>query len=87
MFFLSAREGQKLKTFSGTSRAGKHTLKIEIEYGSALDMAMDIENLEQVAEAQKPEPKTHRTSARPVGKTKQISRIKRLELPAPGDET
>lgn len=54
MFMLSERLGGKLKTFCGTSRAGKHTLKIEVEYDTASNMAYDVDGLQQLMEAQKP---------------------------------
>ncbi len=84
MFFLSAREGQKLKAYSGTSRAGKHVLKIEVEYSRAMDMAMDVESLDAIAEAQKTAAKPSRASAQRTPKPKQITQAPRLALPAPG---
>lgn len=84
MFFLSDREGQKLKAYSGTSRAGKHLLKIEVEYSRAMDMAMDVENLDAIAEAQKAAAKPRRASAKTARKPKQIEHAERLALPAPG---
>lgn len=86
MFFLSEDSGGKLKTFSGTSRAGKHVLKVEVEYGSAYDMAFALEGLEKVAEAQKPKrkPAVPRGKKAPA-KPRQITNQKPLALPAPGE--
>ncbi|SDG18191.1 hypothetical protein [Sulfitobacter delicatus] len=85
MFFLSDREGQKLKTYSGTSRAGKHILKIEVEYSRALDMAMDVESLDAIATAQKEAAKASRARPKSTAKPKQIEKAPRLALPAPGE--
>lgn len=85
MFFLSDREGQKLKTYSGTSRAGKHILKIEVEYSRAYDMAMDVESLETIACAQKEAAKVSRARPKTVAKPKQIEQAPRLALPASGE--
>ncbi len=60
MFLLtddeSTRPGKKLRAFSGSSRAGKHILKIEVEYSSASDMGYDLDQLQTITDA-----KTNRT--------------------------
>lgn len=85
MFFLSDREGQKLKTHSGTSRAGKHILKIEVQYTRAMDMAMDVENLDAIANAQREASRPRRATNSQRSKPKQIEHAPRLALPAPGE--
>ena len=82
MFFLSEDGRAKLKTFSGTTRAGKHIIKIEVEYPSAMDMAYDLEGLEKVQAAQKPKPKPRAAKSKPSA-PKKITRQKPLALPAP----
>lgn len=64
MFMLTDGLGGRLKTYSGTSRAGKHTLKIEVEYDTASNMAYDVDGLQKLMEAQKParKPRTTRSS-------------------------
>ncbi len=89
MFFLNDQSdlpGKKLKTFSGTTRAGKHILKLEVEYDSAMNMAYDLEGLQRVADARKPKrkpaaPRGKKAAAKP----RQITNQKPLALPAPGD--
>ncbi|KIC38139.1 hypothetical protein RA27_20425 [Ruegeria sp. ANG-R] len=88
MFFLtedSVAERKKLKTFSGTTRAGKHVLKLEVEYGSAMDMALDLEGLQRVADAQKPKRKPATRGRKAPAKPRQITNKKPLALPAPGE--
>jgi len=89
MFFLSEHpdfEGKKLKTFSGTTRAGKHVLKIEVEYDSARDMGYDLDDLQKVLEAQKPKRKPAAPRGKkPASKPRQITNQKPLALPAPGE--
>lgn len=82
MFFLSEDGRAKLKSFTGTTRAGKHILKIEVEYPSAMDMAYDLDGLDRVQAAQKPKPKARASRAKPAAK-KQICKAKPLALPAP----
>lgn len=89
MFYLSEDqhgERKKLKTFSGTTRAGKHILKLEVEYDTAMDMAFDLDGLQKVAEAHKPKrkPATPRGKKAP-NKPRQITSQKPLALPAPGE--
>lgn len=85
MFMLMEDGRAKLKAFSATTRAGKHTLKIELEYSSAYDMAFDIESLEEVQAAQKPARKAPRKQPAKA-KPKQIAAETRLALPAPGGD-
>lgn len=79
-FWLSSDGRGKLKTFSGSTRAGKHILKLEVHYDSALDMAFDLDSLAEVQKARKPTrcPRTGSTE-----RQKRIGKSKPLALPAP----
>ncbi len=82
MFLLTEDGRARLKTFSGTTRAGKHILKVEVEYAGAVDMAYDLESLANIQEAQKPARATRaKPSSRPA--KKQIGTTETLALPAP----
>lgn len=49
VYMLSAGSGfGTLKAFAGTSRAGKHTLKIEVEYSSPGNLGYDLEKLQKI---------------------------------------
>jgi|GEM_PF-3520280 len=56
MFMLTNEDdiGGKLKTYSANSRAGKHILKLEVEYKSATRMAYDVDGLQKILNAQRP---------------------------------
>lgn len=54
MFMLTgSHDCGTLKTYSASSRAGKHILKIEVEYDTAIDMAYDVDALQKLADARK----------------------------------
>lgn len=74
MFMLTESLGGKLKAYSGTSRAGKHTLKIEVEYDTASNMAFDVDGLQQLMEAQKP--------VRKPARKPRAARVSKTSLPA-----
>jgi len=55
MFLLSDKTiDAKLKTYNASSRAGKHILKLEVEYDSATGMAYDVDGLQKILDAQRP---------------------------------
>ncbi len=74
----------KVKTYSSTSRAGKHVLKVELEYGDAISMAYDMERLDAALAEQKKTAKPARNTR--STKPKKVAHQKPLALPAPGDE-
>ncbi|WP_425099161.1 hypothetical protein [Tropicibacter sp. S64] len=73
--------GSKVKTYSATSRSGRHVLKIEVEYPDAMSMAYDMEQIDKAKAEERPAP-TSRKKAQPRG----VEHQKPLMLPAPEED-
>lgn len=75
MFFLTDTPDAKLrlKSYSGSSRGGKHVIKIELETTDAFTFGYELEKLAEVQAGQRAKPE----------KTKPKPKAKPLALPAP----
>lgn len=85
MFYLDADPDARLrlKGFSATSKAGKSTIRIELETADPYELGYALERLATVEKGQKAKPK-------PAAKPEPVKRLAlpapRLALPEPGDE-
>lgn len=71
--FGTPDEEAKIKSFSGTSKGGKHTIRIELEMTDAWRFGHYLEQLQETQKAQNP----------PKDPSSKTTKSKRLALPAP----
>lgn len=50
---LMFHNGSRVKSYSSSSRSGKHVLKVELEYDDAYDLAYDMKQLDERLAEQK----------------------------------
>ncbi|MBK5945620.1 hypothetical protein CCR83_03935 [Rhodobacter veldkampii DSM 11550] len=80
-FMLYADGRARLRSYTATSKAGRHTLKIEVEYTTAVDMGFDVEHLDEIAAAMKAA-RAPKPAPKPA-KPRAIAAQRPLMLPAP----
>ena len=61
----------KVRSYSSTSRSGKHVLKIELEYQDPSHMGFDMKELDEMIANAKTPPKRQRRLALPAPEEKQ----------------
>ncbi len=71
--FGTPDEEAKIKSFSGTSKGGKHTIRIELEMTDAWRFGHYLEQLDETQKAQNP----------PKASPSKPTKSKQLALPAP----
>lgn len=82
MIFLGGAN-TKVASYSSSSRSGKHVLTVKLEYTSAMDMAYDMERLD---EARAEQNAAKKTKPRAGSKPKTVDHQKPLALPAPDSQ-